>query len=693
VEITESLNKVKIQGAGFSSVLKARAAGVPVINVSGPSSGVGFVLEKLTIRGAGKTTSSTGHGIFINDSNSAALFTIRDVKIENCGGKGLFIPQCFNYLIEKVTVDECGDNCFEIQGGNTGILNNCYAQTVAAGKVGFRVYGGATVLLSCNGIDNDSGAGAKWGEFGKDVAHNGSDDFFTGTLIGCNVEDIVSTGILLHQGSSINILSCVFTTASAAGSYKAIEAEFVADNNGGYIDGATRFTLVGAAAWANGTPVHSNGPIFLSNTGKFTTIGQGASTFGYPYITPKHLSGTSEYLLELSRARILNLEASTVRGDLTFDNKTTDGTQTRIIFNSDGSVASPLVARSGIASGLLFAGNEVQIAASGNLIARYQPNLVVSRAQHAVVENVNTFGTPPGIEPGRLDLIGSEAGVSFWRTSTTQYIAVPTTGDRYIVRNRAGGIQGEQALDYATEGIGKTFSNSHLATLVRDTFVVAPNLAAIGTRPGVESGNISVLGPNASLSLWRTSTSSYIQFPGVGDRFILENRNVGLENEQALAAFTDGIGYTFKNSHLHTLIRNHLIVAPSTSGLGTHPFVDVTGRLQLLGSGAHLTLWKTTLSSFPGALSSGDYFTIFTHNVNGLTVTAAGASAVPLQLSVDGKLTLPGVDSSTGYKSRTTNMSAETGIWRLYVFDDGTTRQLRMISPNGTVNTIANLTL
>ncbi|MBA7558179.1 hypothetical protein ES705_50972 [subsurface metagenome] len=99
------------------------------------------------------------NGIYIyNNTYSLHDSTFRNIRIGNMGGRGIYIDFLFCTKLENITVDSCGDHAIEIAGGNTVLLEKCYAHNVAPGKAGYRIWGQAT-LISCNGLDT----GDYWG--------------------------------------------------------------------------------------------------------------------------------------------------------------------------------------------------------------------------------------------------------------------------------------------------------------------------------------------------------------------------------------------------------------------------------------------------------------------------------------------------------------------------------------------------
>jgi hypothetical protein len=170
--INVSLNNMTIEGDGATkSVIKARQNDLNVLNINGAGWGYRITLRDFAVQGRGKAVGSTGHCVFINDSNSyVSEFHLSRLEISNCRGDGIRIPYMFSGIIERVTTDEIGGNHFDLTalgGSNTVTLIGNYAKTVEAWKVGYRIRAGGVTMIGNNGLDPDSASTAFWGVFGQ----------------------------------------------------------------------------------------------------------------------------------------------------------------------------------------------------------------------------------------------------------------------------------------------------------------------------------------------------------------------------------------------------------------------------------------------------------------------------------------------------------------------------------------------
>lgn len=252
---------LSVIGAGqLSTVLKSRTGG-HVVEVTGGGYVTRIELGNFTVLGNG----GTGHGIYFHDNGpygGPSHLLIHDVFISSTGGAGLRMTEEWNTAITNVSVTSAGTNAFDIQGGNTTVLTRCYAQTVAANMVGFRIHGSAT-LIACNGIDG-AASGTAWGVFGDSLGEDGQDSYSSVTLLSCNVEDFGALGLRTKIGSRMDVFSTAFT-APASGTVKAVLADFV--QFPGIWSSTNRIATKGAA-WANNQPFHASGvsPPFVAFT-------------------------------------------------------------------------------------------------------------------------------------------------------------------------------------------------------------------------------------------------------------------------------------------------------------------------------------------------------------------------------------------------------------------------------------------
>jgi len=106
-------------------------------------------------------------------------------------------PFEFSINMDRVDTWSVEGHGFEIGGGNTTLLQNCYAHRVGPGKAGYRIRTSA-VMIACNGID--LGEDRLWGHFGDNSDTKG---IYRITLIGCNIEDWGQNAIWLEYNGNL----------------------------------------------------------------------------------------------------------------------------------------------------------------------------------------------------------------------------------------------------------------------------------------------------------------------------------------------------------------------------------------------------------------------------------------------------------------------------------------------------------
>jgi hypothetical protein len=302
--------KIVLRGDGEAqSMIVARIPGQTILHIrtDGPFWN-GIEISHLRLEGYSSSDVSTAHGIYLADTTESgpSHIFLHDLRIDGFSGHGVFLPREWHTLIQDVSVNDCGDNLFELGGGNTTVLIRTYAQTVRTGKAGYRIHGGNVTMIGCNGIDNgwetDGQKQADWGVFGSEVyepwaprhkysmgqivsqsgqeyeviaagasgpsggpgptisadirdgtvrwRHIGAADtalgYFRGTVIGANIEDFTRHGIRLKGGSSVNLLSSTFLAPSGGDGYIPLWVEY-ADQASypGALDGLTSFGTKG----------------------------------------------------------------------------------------------------------------------------------------------------------------------------------------------------------------------------------------------------------------------------------------------------------------------------------------------------------------------------------------------------------------------------------------------------------------
>lgn len=237
-------------------------------------------IENLTIDGAG--SGANNHGVYFHSiTDEAYEFRMKHVIVRDCGGKGIFIDAQFSNSFHDVFVTNCGDNLFDVAGGNTVAFYDCYADDVSTNKTGYRVHRGQLTMVNCNGIDS-LGTGTNWGLFGDVTADDGVDGYVDATLINCNVENFKTYGVRCKIGSRADYFSTFFTASASGSAHVAIKHDYTA-NEPGIFAASCRVTTNGGT-WANGYPIHAladppviqighnRQPLFWRSTGGTTGI-------------------------------------------------------------------------------------------------------------------------------------------------------------------------------------------------------------------------------------------------------------------------------------------------------------------------------------------------------------------------------------------------------------------------------------
>ncbi|HEX8999267.1 MAG TPA: right-handed parallel beta-helix repeat-containing protein, partial [Blastocatellia bacterium] len=350
------------------SVLQAAEANQPVIEITNQQAHT-ITIENLAIVGAGVSSGSSGHGIYVHDNDFDAFnIVLRNLRVADCGGRGVYLAQHFTTLLERVDVRNCGGNAIELQGNNTCRLANCYVADVPAGKAGYRIYNGHPLFESCNGVDS---AGS-WGVFGKSAAEDGADNFCFPVFLNCNVEGWglganAVDGIRIKNGFG-HFLSTTWFAGATGTNLRALRQDFVDANWNSIIDAACQFYAPnGATQWANSQPVHSNGAPFIQFGALLTQYyDMGASAVRtLPTIKSNLIAGSSNVATWLSRAKIEALEASNLVGDLT-GGVDFGGNVARVLLKAGTAGRPPLANVDDDDTGVYWGTNEIGLTINGS---------------------------------------------------------------------------------------------------------------------------------------------------------------------------------------------------------------------------------------------------------------------------------------------------------------------------------------
>lgn len=128
----------------------------------------------------------------------------------------LYIPKGFSNSYKNVHTFSDNGHGFDLGGGNSTLLQNCYAHRSGVGKAGYRIKTNAT-LFGCNGVDQ----GDIWGWFGGNTLEDGANYIGKITLLGCNIEDFNTTGLKIAYQSSLTLNTTTFLPRDS-GTYDAL---------------------------------------------------------------------------------------------------------------------------------------------------------------------------------------------------------------------------------------------------------------------------------------------------------------------------------------------------------------------------------------------------------------------------------------------------------------------------------------
>lgn len=153
-----------------------------------------------------------GSAIYLETSGELFQSHFENLVLRCGAGDCFFAERHFSTSWYNVHTQSQGGNGFALQGGNSTALINCYAHNIpAAGKAGYKIKGGAT-LIACNGLDS----GETWGIFGADIANDGENVIYRISIIGGNAEEFTETGIKTRFQGSIYMENFAMLAPSAA---------------------------------------------------------------------------------------------------------------------------------------------------------------------------------------------------------------------------------------------------------------------------------------------------------------------------------------------------------------------------------------------------------------------------------------------------------------------------------------------
>lgn len=211
------------------------------------------VFRDLTIRGNG----GAGHGVHFRSTLTSNPFGIKfeNVVVDECGGKGIYDEKgMFESQFVNVMTSNNGGDHIDISGGPALLFSGCRIWLLQDNTIGYRVRSGTgTTFVSCNGVTLTGGGS------GVEMIRLGDSQRATGTIIGCNFEDINGTGINLLNGSVVDLLGATAFRPQTIANFVALQ--FAGPSSAiqyGFISPTVFFAVPsGGGSYKNDQPLHS----------------------------------------------------------------------------------------------------------------------------------------------------------------------------------------------------------------------------------------------------------------------------------------------------------------------------------------------------------------------------------------------------------------------------------------------------
>lgn len=274
----------KWSGAGMekSTLICAGMAGKSAIVTENPNGYYRLTMSDFSIKG--DCDSCIDMNITGGSNFQLYQSEFRNLTLSSVGGSAFKANRHFSTAWYNVHTSSINGHGFDIQGGNSTVLVNCYAHKNGAGKAGYRIRSNA-ILVGCNGVD----AGDVWGDFGATVAADGFNSVYKITIIGGNIEDFDVNAITLRYTGRLSFDGTTFV-AKASGTYETLI------NVSAYGAGDTTITDMNTSFVTKGSTMTGQSKILISTgfkmidstNGIFTDAYNTAS--GYLIETPMKLS-------------------------------------------------------------------------------------------------------------------------------------------------------------------------------------------------------------------------------------------------------------------------------------------------------------------------------------------------------------------------------------------------------------------
>jgi len=198
------------EGMTRSQILASGMAGKSVLRVANPAALHRLIMRDFRIYG------DADHAINLTTTNQVFQSEFRNLHLTSVAGSTFVATEHFSTAWYNVQTYSTGGHGFELEGGNSTVLVNCYAHNSGPGKAGYRIKAAAT-LIGCNGVD----VGDVWGIFGASTAADGANSKHEIVLIGCNLEDFQTHAIELRFNGSLTMDRTSFV-AKSSGTYETL---------------------------------------------------------------------------------------------------------------------------------------------------------------------------------------------------------------------------------------------------------------------------------------------------------------------------------------------------------------------------------------------------------------------------------------------------------------------------------------
>ncbi len=373
--------EVCLMGENKKTTVVYSTTNAPIIQIAkDPSTFQGPMISHLTIRGD-VAAGSSQIGLKCDDSQYVFMVLVQQVRIENCGGNGLFVGKTFSSMWSNVYIDNCAAYPLLYDAANMpkNIFDNVYIGLLRdTALCGFRIKAGEFFARNCNGINslNDNSVLAIVGRK-NGVDGDTADEAAYANWEHCNFETLTKSHVIHYKNSKSNFRGfCTF----AAQAYLLMTA---------VNSSVTTFTL--------------NHTLGLPTVGK----GQlGTETFSWTGKTSTTLTGITR-----------GIDGTTATSHALFD--TVSNKQFKpIVYEVDDVGNYPqLVTRGYLEDTCVFAdGPETSYANNSAIHANALPPL-------------QTLGKGAAVNPSN-----SQPGVATWWNSTTSKIEVLTRADGMMKR-------------------------------------------------------------------------------------------------------------------------------------------------------------------------------------------------------------------------------------------------------------------